>query len=329
MTQNVPKPKCLHFQKDVCELNPTTSYCYHCSSLLIKTETENIITTVKPNKFYTSQDTTPLFISLIDEHRAHIFRNKTDYIKVRAKIIKDMKIFCNFCNFSKKTFFLSLDYFDRICSSMISFNLNALKQISQFCILLSAKYQENGEKSFEVQKKIFEKISNNFQKDELYLLKLLDYDLNVFTAYDILIDIMNCGFLFEDENFSTKKVNIIYSKIENMLYLFSESKFYIDMTPKEIALSIIGFIRESLGLESFTEKRFKSIFFTNEATDEKFYMNCLIKFRKCFKVKNDDSKKKNINEPICIKKDISLSPLNSLKIYDSIPVENGIVHHPF
>ena len=330
MAQNASKTKCLHFQKDLCELNPSTIFCYNCSSLLIKTETENIITTIKPPKFYISRETTPLFLSLIDEHRVHIFRNKAEYLKIRSKVIKDMKKFCNLCEFSKKTFFLSLEYFDLICSNLISFNFHALKQISQFCILLSAKYQENGAKAFEIQKQIFEKISNNFQKDELYLLKLLNYDLHKFTAYDILSDIMTCGFLFEDENISTKKMNIIYNKIESMLYLFSESKFYIDMTPKEIALSIIGLIRESLGLESFTNKKFKSMFLINEETDEKFYMNCLNKLKKCFIIKIDDSKnKQNINEAICVKKDVTISPGSDLKILKSIPVESEIVNHSF
>ena len=329
MTQNASKTNCVHFKKDVAELNQTTSFCYHCSSLLIKTETENTITTLKPPKFYVPQETTPLFLSLLDEHRVRIFINKTEYIKIRTKIVKDMKIFCEFCKFTKKTFFLSLDYLDCICSNMISFNLNALIQISQFCILLSAKYQEDGAKVLEVQNTISKKISNNYPKDELYLLKLLDYDLNTITAYDILTDIMTCGFLFEDENFSEKKMHIIYNKIIDMLYLFCESKFYIDMTPKEIALSIIGLIRKSLGLEAFNENRFKTVFFINEATDEKLYMNCLNKLKKCFKIKVDDSRKKSVNEAICVKKDVSLSPGNDLKICDTIPIKSEMVNHSF
>ena len=93
---------------------------------------------------------------------------------------------------------------------------------------------------------------NNFVKDELFLVQLLDYDLHVFTCYDVLMDILHCGFLFNGERFSINKMKIIYEKIEGMIYMFSESKYYLDMTNKEIALVIIGLIREILGLEAYS-----------------------------------------------------------------------------
>ena len=136
--------KCNHLQKDKCELTKNLSYCYQCSSLILVNETQSVISTVKPNDRYQIQETTPLFLSLIDEHRPRNFINKIEYIKLRTFIIKQMKNFCEFFKLAKKTYFLSLDYFDRICSNMIQFNLNALIQISYFCILLACKYQENG-----------------------------------------------------------------------------------------------------------------------------------------------------------------------------------------
>ena len=64
--------------------------------------------------------------------------------------------------------------------------------------------QENGKKGIEIKKKCGLN-SCNYLKDELYLLQLLNYDLHIFTSYDILIDCLYCGFIFSDETFSTKK----------------------------------------------------------------------------------------------------------------------------
>ena len=313
MPQN-KKISCNHPQKDRYELNPSTSYCYKCSSLIIINETKNIISTIKPEKYFIFQETTPLFLSLVDDHRPHFFLNKNNYIKYRSKIIKEMKNFSNYYKLQKKTFFLAVDYLDKICSNMPLFNLDALKQISQFCLILAVKFQENGYKAVEIQKNISQKISNNFEKDEIYLLKLLNYDLSVITSYDILLDIMNCGFLFEDENISLKKMNIIYTKMEKMIYLFSESKYYIDMTPKEIALSIISLIRESFGLKTFSSERFKSVFSINDINDEKIYLNCFVKIKKCFKIKIEENITKNQtncngeNVNISINKELPPSP---------------------
>ena len=322
------KTTCLHEQKDICEINSNTNYCYKCSSLIVKDETQNLISSIKPTNYLIPQETTPLFLSLVDDHRPHTFMNKNNYVKIRTKIIKEMKNFCNYCNLQKRTFFLAVEYFDKICSKMIAFNLDALKQITQFCLILAVKFQENGSKAMEIQKNISQKISNNFKKDEIYLLKLLDYDLNTITSYDVLLDIMTCGFLFEDENISLKKMSIIYTKMENMIYLFSESKYYIDMTPKEIAIAIISLIRESFGLETFSNKRFKSVFSINDITDEKLYLNCLYKIKKCFKIKIEDNKTKNKsncngdNVNISINKELPPSPNMNIITKEN---KNGIV----
>ena len=196
-----------------------------------------------------------------------------------------MKIFCSNFNLSKKTFFLSLEYLDRICSKMVDFEMEDLLQISQFCIILATKFNESQIKNMQVKSDLGP--INNYSKDELYLLQLLNYDLLINTSYDILMDILYTGFLFEDEKFSLKKMNLIYGKIENMLYFFSETKNYIDMTHKEIALALIGLIRETLGLNAYNNI-LKNIFM-NEYTNIQSYYSCLNKLRKFFKIKDDNN----------------------------------------
>ena len=118
----------------------------------------------------------------------------------------------------------------------------------------------------------------------MYRYKYNNYILNTFlfviSKFHRRFHILHCGFLFNDEDFSIGKMHSIYGEIENILYLFSESKYYIDMTHKEVAMAIIGFVREMLGLISFS-KNIQNVFM-HEYVDIHNYVNCLNKLRKCF-----------------------------------------------
>ena len=305
------------------ELNQKISFCFNCSSAIITNKSGKEISTIKPLKYHIPQETAlPIFL-LLSDNNPYSFLNKSGYIKIRKQIIKDMKLFCNKYKLNKKTFFLALDYLDRICSRMLGFDLEAVKQIYQICIILASKLIENQSKVIEI-KKLAQIISTNYAKDELYLLTLLNYDLKVFTCYDILIDILNCGFIFNDEDFSVRKMHSIYSEIENILYLFSESKYYIDMTQKEIAMTIIGFIRETLGLVPFS-KNIQNVFM-HEYVDIYNYINCLNKLRKCFKLKVEgNNKRKNSSDSTAD----SNSDINSDNISEKIPENENLGNRNF
>ena len=104
--------------------------------------------------------------------------------------------------------------------------------------------------------------------------------MHSFTCYDILMNALNCGFLFDDEKSSLRNMHSIYGEIENILYLFLESKYYIDMTHKKIAMAIIGLVKETLGLIAFS--KFIQIVYMNEFVDIHNYLTCLNKIRKIF-----------------------------------------------
>ena len=68
------------------------------------------------------------------------------------------------------------------------------------------------------------------------------------------------------------------------------------MTHKEIAMAIIGLVRETLGLTAFS--KFIQIVYMNEFVDIHNYLTCLNKIRKIFKIKvdnNNNSKHKSHN----------------------------------
>ena len=278
--------KCTHEKKALNAVNSKLSLCFKCSSFIFQNESCQIITTIKPSKYSIEQETsTPLFLSIPDNIIPITFRNKSDFLKIRIFIVKQMKLFCTNFKLSLKTYFLSLDYFDRICSKMISFDMNDLLRISFLCIILAVKFQESQIKVIEI--KSFLGLRNNYSQDELFLLQLLDYDLIANTSYDILIDIMHTGFLFNNEKFSPKKMNLVYSKMLNMLYFFSETKSYIEMSHKKIALSFIGLIRETLGLTPYNDI-LKNIFMKEFGDIHNFY-TCLKKLRKYFKIKDNNN----------------------------------------
>lgn len=275
-----------HKKAAISEINSKLSLCFKCSSAIFKNESGKEIFTIKPSKYYFKQENSiPLFLSILDSHTPYTFKDKSNYLKIRKSIVKEMKDLCSFFKLSKKTFFLSLDYFDRICSKITIFEKQDLLQISQFCIILAAKFHEPQNKTIEMKSKLG--LISNYSRDELYLVQLLDYDLLVHTSYDILIDIMHTGFLFNDEKFSIKKMNYIYGKMENMIFFFAETKYYIEMTNKEIALALIGLIRETLGLIAYNDI-LRNILI-NENTDTQNYYSCLNKLRKCFKIKDDNN----------------------------------------
>jgi hypothetical protein len=270
------------------EFTKKISFCFNCSSAIIKSKTGPEISTIKPLKHHLQQESSlPIFAIMSDCQGPYKFLNKSGYIKIRKEIIKNMKFFCNYFKLNNKTFFLALDYVDRICSRMLAFDFEDLKQISQICIILASKLQENQMKGIEL-KKIAHGVSTNYAKDELYLLALLNHDLIVFTSYDILMDMLKCGFFFNDEDFSVRKLNSIYGEIENILYLFSETKFYIEMSPKEVAMSIIGFIRETLGLIAFNQN-VQTLFMNEYIIYTNNCLDCLNKLRKCFKFKDNQN----------------------------------------
>ena len=277
---------CPHQKTAISEINSKLSLCFKCSSVIFKNESGQEISTIKPSKYSTQQETaTPLFLSIPDNHTPYNFRNKPAFQKIRNSIVKKMKKFCSFFNLSKKTYFLSLDYFDRICSKMMGFEMQALLQISQLTIILASKFHEPQNKTRQI--KLSLGLTNNYSQDELFLLRLLDYDLFVHTSYDILIDIMHTGFLFNDEKFSLKKMNFLYGKMENILYFFSETKLYLEMTNKEFALGIVGLIRETLGLVAYNDIIKNT--FMSQYTDIQNYYSCLKKLRKCFKILDDNN----------------------------------------
>ena len=285
-----------HKKQYLLEISQTLSLCSNCSSAIITHKSSENISTIKPLKYHIQNDLFyPCFLLQSGNDRIYKFSNEKTYNKIRRDFVKKMKLYCKQLNLNLKTFFSALDYLDRVCSTLSNFETNILNQILDLCLILSAKLNENMNKAMEVKHHLCGSSKKNYISDEFFMLKkLLNYDLIKITSYDILMDILKCGFIFNDEDFQIKKMNSVYDKIEDMLYLFSESKNWITMSPKEIAMGIIGWARDYLGLVPFS-KNIQTVFL-NEVDDVHNYLKCLNKIKKCFKikeVKNDNNNNAN------------------------------------
>ena len=299
------------------------SYCIKCSTLFLSTKESFVnVASIKPSSF-----------SLPNEFDFNIFSspllnytntcgNKKGYIKFRQSIIKEIKSSQNKYNFSYQTFFLVVYYLDFICSNYFIVSYEEMLQIAMFCMILAVKFNEDRQKAYEIETQLKNQIGNNYHKDEIYVLKLLNYNLNVITCYDYINMIINFGFLYKGENFSKKKMNIIYNQFDKMIYAFSESKKYIEMSPKQIALGVIGFARESLGLVAFNDLM-KIIFEFNEEGVFLLIQQGLNKVKESLKVKQ---KGKNQNHVSDNNNNTNIS-LNEIESVQRKTIEGGFINN--
>ena len=202
MLQQKPKSyiNLQHEKEYLFEISQTTSYCSNCSTVIISDKSGKTISTIKPKKCnYHQEFPLPTYFYKRDTKKIYNFSNDKEYNKIRGDFVKIMKQNCKLLELNLKTFFTALDYFDQICSIFVSFDMTSLKQISDLCIILSAKLNENISTAMKVKCALDGSSNKNYVKDELYLLKILKYDLVRITSYDILRDILTCGFIFDDE----------------------------------------------------------------------------------------------------------------------------------
>ena len=214
---------------------------------------------------------------------------KKDYLKLRKKTILMLKdISINYC-LSDKSYHLAISLLDKIYLKIKA--LNEINIIAIFCLILSAKFIENDPlKSSLLEKNYCNKISSNYKSDEIYILKLLDYNLNFTTAYDILKLILtqqNILFDGEEKNykFSIYHMAIVY------LNKLVENDIILSLNPIEISFGIIQLIRKRLKLIP-EKKEIYSFFFKDT---NKNFSNVYVIFYQlfCKKNKGKENKKKD------------------------------------
>ena len=143
---------------------------------------------------------------------------------------------------------------DRIYSEINT--INEINLIAIFCLILSSKHTEdNACKAFVLEKIYANRLSSNYRSDEIYILKLLDYNLNTTTAYDILSYLVSLEIVGQNELTNLKKQNpqliehICLSYLNNLV----QYNFIVPLNPLEIALGVIQICRKKIGLSLYTK----------------------------------------------------------------------------
>lgn len=264
---------------------PILLYCILCSSIALVSEARTALTPLKPLSYKFSNEIDFMTMSFTVGN----YNRKKEYLKIRQKIIREMKQIAQSYSLENQTFFLSVAYLDKICEKITVFNYDEIKGISVFCIILASKFYETSYVGMQIENDYKSKLSSNYKSDEIYILQLLDYKLNIVTVYDILNQIKSVGFVFQAENFPHKKLNMLYNQVDKMAMAFIDNKSFIDYTPKQIAFAIIGFLRNSFNLESFSLP-LKLIFNLNIKNFDQEYMDGYNKIKNCFRIKQQQRK---------------------------------------
>jgi hypothetical protein len=218
-------------------------------------------------------------LSLIISNEAKNITNfeykNQDYFSFRKNAIKTLKKICKEFYISDRTYFLSLFYLDKIYESL--FVYNSLDIISIYCLILAIKFVEEDKFKVKLIREKYLEINNNFLLDEIYILKLLNYNLCSTTCYDILIYLLSNEILFfGDELEKVKKksnnLSIFHLAIKYLLKIV-EFNNYLNLSPFQTAFGIIQIIRKKFGLNEYRKELYKKYI-----NDEKGNINKAYKF---------------------------------------------------
>jgi len=241
-------------------------------------------------------------LSLIISNEAKNITNfeykNQDYFPFRKSAIKLLKKICKEFFISDKTYFLTLFYLDKIYQTL--FVYNSLEIISIYCLILAIKFVEEDKYKVKLIRDKYLEMNNNFLLDEIYIIKLLNYNLCSTTCYDILIYLLSNEILFfGDELEKVKKksnnLSIFHLAIKYLLKIV-EFKNYLNLTPFQTAFGIIQIIRKKFGLNEYRKELYKK--YINEEKDNinkayKFFIEIF---------NNITNKNKNDSNNVCVYK---------------------------
>ena len=262
---------------------PILLYCILCSSIALVSEARTALTPVRPLSYKFTNEIDLMEMSFTVGN----YNRKKEYLKIRQKIIREMKMISMKYSLENQTFFLSVAYLDKICEKINLFNYDEIKGVSVFCLILASKFYETSCVGMQIENDYKDKLSSNYKSDEIYILQLLDYKLNIVTVYAILNQIKSVGFVFQSENLPQKKVNVLYSQVDKMVMAFIENKSFIDFTPKQVAFAIIGFLRGTFNLESFSLP-LKLVYNLNTNNFDDLYLDGFNRIKNCFRIKKEN-----------------------------------------
>jgi hypothetical protein len=168
-------------------------------------------------------------------------------------------------------------------------SFNEIQTLALFCLILSAKFTENGTKASQLVHSFKEKnLTSDFLGDEFFILKCLNYNLNVPTLYDYITQLQIKGIVFNSENITKKKVHVLYEAINKTIFSLVENKILFEIPLDILSYGVVGFCRKLIGLDSLSHE----FLVYHRCDDSKIneLNECVNKVGKCFRIKIVDNR---------------------------------------
>ena len=164
--------------------------------------------------------------------------------------------------------------------------MNSFEEIhtlALFCLILAVKFTETGNKAFRVVNALKHKLSCDFLGDEFFILKYLNFHLNMLTLYDAVLYLQFKGIVFDIEKVSHKKLLVLYDTINKTTLSIIEHKIVLDIPMQMLAFGIIGFCRRLIGLDALTQELL--MFHGCDLSKGDELNECVNKVERCFRVR--------------------------------------------
>lgn len=285
------------------QIDKNISICEHCG---IITYTEKVMrntftkTLIKPKNYYKSIDISPFqLLENLNKHKEIKLYYPSFFLNFRTKLINILYNLNKKFSGSLTTLYLSISYLDRIFCNYYHIENKLGKKITLLTIssyIIAYKYYEIdhflNHIDFSYLMNKFNVTRDEILKYEVKCLQILEYNLNEVDIFSILKVLMYSGFVFQNE-----ELNISLSKLYRRIITFFddillEDRILKNFSNKQIAFSIIYYIRKKYGFHS---KVFK------EEITKKLYNYEYENYEKCvnyfYKIFNDDSEiEKNLEQ---------------------------------
>ena len=198
---------CVHEKEYIKRTIYNQSYCSKCGILIINKASLETKKFIKPNKFSYKTTLDPLSHTI--NLKKNCFKKKpinyTNYYeKNRRKGILFLKNLCNSYNTNDNVFFISLSYLDRIMNDIEFLERLDFQLYIIVSFILGEKFIEKDAFPFDYNNFIsyegdYEYESEEIQEAEIEILQKLNYDINDITSFEVLLNFLYCGFIFENE----------------------------------------------------------------------------------------------------------------------------------
>lgn len=164
--------------------------------------------------------------------------------------------------------------------------MNSFEEIhtlALFCLILAVKFTETGNKACRIVNAFKHKLSCDFLGDEFFILKYLNFHLNMLTLYDVVLHLQLKGVVFDIEKVSNKKLLVLYDTINKTTLSIIEHKIVLDIPMQMLAFGVIGFCRRLIGLDALTQELL--VFHGCDLSKVDEMNECVNKVERCFRVR--------------------------------------------